>query len=81
MGDYRQIDADQNRIALGMTENLLKELKQLDDKIILTEVYLLESRAAHAIQNLPRAKVRLISVPSQLHHASRRDLRMNEKLT
>lgn len=40
------------------TETLLKELKQLDDKIILTEVYLLESRAAHAIQNLPRAKVR-----------------------
>ena len=40
-----------------MTETLLKELKQLDDKIILTEVFLLESRAAHAIQNLPRAKV------------------------
>lgn len=29
----------------------------LDDKIILTEVFLLESRAAHALQNLPRAKV------------------------
>lgn len=40
-----------------MTEELLRELKQLDDKIILTEVFLLESRAAHAIQNLPRAKV------------------------
>lgn len=40
-----------------MTETLLKELKQLDDKIILTEVFLLESRASHAIQNLPRAKV------------------------
>lgn len=40
-----------------MTEALLKELKQLDDKIILTEVFLLESRASHAIQNLPRAKV------------------------
>lgn len=53
----RQIDAEQYRIALSATETLLKELKQLDDKIILTEVYLLESRAAHAIQNLPRAKV------------------------
>lgn len=40
-----------------MSEELLRELKQLDDKIILTEVFLLESRAAHAIQNLPRAKV------------------------
>ena len=55
--DCRQIDAGQHRPALTATENLLKELKQLDDKIILTEVYLLESRAAHAIQNLPRAKV------------------------
>jgi 26S proteasome regulatory subunit N6 len=43
-----------------MTEDLLKELKQLDDKIILTEVFLLESRAAHAIQNLPRSKVRVV---------------------
>lgn len=40
-----------------MTETLLKELKQLDDKIILTEVFMLESRAAHAVQNMPRAKV------------------------
>jgi 26S proteasome regulatory subunit N6 len=55
-----QIDAENYRQALTMTEGLLKELKQLDDKIILTEVFLLESRAAHAIQNLPRAKVRSI---------------------
>lgn len=53
----RHIDAQNYRKALSMTEDLLKELKQLDDKIILTEVFLLESRAAHAIQNLPRAKV------------------------
>lgn len=53
----RQIDAENYRQALAKTEGLLKELKQLDDKIILTEVFLLESRAAHAIQNLPRAKV------------------------
>ncbi|RSH88203.1 26S proteasome regulatory subunit rpn6 [Apiotrichum porosum] len=55
------IDAQNYRQALGMTEDLLKELKQLDDKIILTEVFLLESRAAHAIQNLPRAKAALTS--------------------
>ena len=55
-----QIDGQEYRQALSMTESLLKELKQLDDKIILTEVYLLESRASHAIQNLPRAKVRLL---------------------
>ncbi|GMK53657.1 hypothetical protein CspeluHIS016_0102430 [Cutaneotrichosporon spelunceum] len=55
------IDAQNYRQALTMTEELLKELKQLDDKIILTEVYLLESRAAHAIQNLPRSKTALTS--------------------
>lgn len=59
--ENRQIDAENYRQALTKTEGLLKELKQLDDKIILTEVFLLESRAAHAIQNLPRAKVRHIS--------------------
>lgn len=51
-----------------MTEALLKELKQLDDKIILTEVYLLESRAAHAIQNLPRAKVRSFGIAWTRQH-------------
>ncbi|KAK4684303.1 26S proteasome regulatory subunit N6, partial [Tremellales sp. Uapishka_1] len=56
-----QLDAQNYRLALGMIDGLLKELKQLDDKIILTEVYLLESRAAHAIQNLPRAKGALTS--------------------
>ncbi len=54
---HSHIDAQNYRQALTMTEDLLKELKQLDDKIILTEVFLLESRAAHAIQNLPRSKV------------------------
>ncbi|KAL7424353.1 26S proteasome regulatory subunit rpn6 [Cryptotrichosporon argae] len=55
------IDAGNHRQALTMTDALLKELKQLDDKITLTEVFLLESRAAHAIQNLPRAKAALTS--------------------
>jgi hypothetical protein len=65
----RQIDAGNHRTALTMTENLLKELKQLDDKIILTEVFLLESRAAHAIQNLPRAKVSASTPDNQVFSA------------
>jgi len=56
---HRYIDSEQYRTALSSTDGLLKELKQFDDKIILTEVYMLESRAAHSIQNLPRAKVSL----------------------
>jgi len=55
----RYIESEQYRTALSSTDGLLKELKQFDDKIILTEVYMLESRAAHAIQNMPRAKVSL----------------------
>jgi 26S proteasome regulatory subunit N6 len=37
--------------------NLLKELKKLDDKMILTEVHLLESRIRHALSDPPKAKV------------------------
>jgi len=68
----RQIDAENYRQALTMTETLLKELKQLDDKIILTEVFLLESRAAHAIQNLPRAKVSFFFLPKRHQQADGR---------
>lgn len=57
-----QLDAGNHQPALNKTEELLKELKMLDDKIILTEVFLLESRASHALQNLPRAKVRPVKL-------------------
>jgi len=36
---------------------LLTELKELDDKMILTEVHLLESRVYPGIGNLSKAKV------------------------
>ncbi|EFP84846.1 uncharacterized protein PGTG_10317 [Puccinia graminis f. sp. tritici CRL 75-36-700-3] len=34
----------QNKEALGLIANLLKELKKLDNKMILTEIHLLERR-------------------------------------
>ncbi len=40
-----------------MIETLLTELKRLDDKMVLTEVHLLESRVYRGIGNLPKAKV------------------------
>lgn len=54
-------DAKNYRAALPLIEQLLKELKKLDDKMILTEVHLLESRVNFAIANLPKAKTALTS--------------------
>lgn len=49
------------REALPLIDTLLRELKKLDDKMILTEVHLLESKVNHAISNLPKAKAALTS--------------------
>ncbi|PWN94947.1 PCI-domain-containing protein [Tilletiopsis washingtonensis] len=49
------------RAALPLIDSLLKELKRLDDKMVLTEVHLLESRVLHALKNMPRAKAALTS--------------------
>ena len=43
--------------SLALVATLLKELKKLDDKMVLVEVQLLESRVCHALRNLPKAKV------------------------
>lgn len=43
--------------ALSLIATLLKELKRLDDKLVLMEVQLLESRTYHALRNLPKARV------------------------
>jgi 26S proteasome regulatory subunit N6 len=47
--------------ALILINNLLKELKRLDDKLVLVEVQLLESRVYHALGNQPKAKAALTS--------------------
>lgn len=54
---FRQLDALEYRAALSLIDTLLTELKRLDDKMILTEVHLLESRVYRGIQNFPKAKV------------------------
>lgn len=47
--------------ALQLGSTLLKELKKLDDKNLLVEVQLLESKVYHALSNLPRARAALTS--------------------
>lgn len=47
--------------ALQLGSALLKELKKLDDKMLLVEVQLLESKTYHALSNLPRVSVHFVS--------------------
>lgn len=47
--------------ALQLGASLLKELKKLDDKALLVEVQLLESKTYHILSNLPRARAALTS--------------------
>lgn len=62
-GLIRQLETKSYRPALQLIESLLKELRKLDDKMILTEVHLLESRVNHATKNMPKAKVRTLIYP------------------
>jgi len=40
--------------ALEIIDELLKEIRKLDDKQMLTECHLTESRIYHALQNIPK---------------------------
>lgn len=52
--------------ALQLGSTLLKELKKLDDKMLLVEVQLLESKTYHALSNLPRVSFILLTFFSSI---------------
>ncbi|GAM86635.1 hypothetical protein ANO11243_046500 [Dothideomycetidae sp. 11243] len=47
--------------SLTLINSLLKELRRLDDKLVLVEVQLLESRVYHALGNVPKGRAALTS--------------------
>jgi len=55
--DRSQLEALQYKPAIALIDTLLTELKRLDDKMLLTEVHLLESRVYRGIGNLAKSKV------------------------
>ncbi|KAG6831475.1 hypothetical protein H0H92_010384 [Tricholoma furcatifolium] len=55
------LEAQQYKPALALIDSLLTELRRLDDKMILTEVHLLESRVYRGIGNFAKAKAALTS--------------------
>eukprot|EP00158_Paraphelidium_tribonemae_P003665 Partr_v1_DN26287_c0_g1_i1_m48304 putative 26S Proteasome non-ATPase regulatory subunit len=62
VGLYLEIRAYSD--ALTLIAALLKELKKLDDKLALVEVFSLESRCYHALRNLPKSRASLTSARS-----------------
>ena len=58
LSSLSQLETQQYKRALALIDTPLTELKRLDDKMILTEVHLLESRVYRGIGNMAKAKVR-----------------------
>ena len=53
------VDLKKYEQAIDLLNSLLKEVKALDDKLLLVEIHLIETRASFSCDNLPKAKASL----------------------
>lgn len=54
-------DMAKYELCMSMLEVLLKEVKQLDDKLLLVEIHLIETRCMFAVENLAKSRASLTS--------------------
>jgi len=57
------LDVGAYQEALTLLSTLLTEVKKLDDKLLLVEIFMLESRGYHALKNLARSRVSFLWIP------------------